>query len=297
MRAVKAKINIDKLKVCFRANDYLLNYLVDEFKNDTTIDRVDYKLVLIEQDEDAMTVALDMNIDEQIHRFGYFNFPLNGKYAKYVFFSFENRALYTLFMNYEGRKSSIAMMIEDIAADMGLKFNNITSVELAFDTNINVLAKVRKAIKNVEQYDMVVNMKKVKTSREKIDGFCEVYGANRERIINPPMLYFRQKKDEGIRLKIYNKSREMQDASPAKEAYIPEWNDITSTPIYRAEVTVRNEDIADFCTRSGKDKGEALFWLFNDEWRSALWLQCSKRVLHFYDRATGGIVGILDLCA
>lgn len=297
MRAVKAKINIDKLKVCFRANDYLLNYLVDEFKNDTTIDRVDYKLVLIEQGEDTMLVALDMDMDGATHRFGFFTFPLNGKYSKYVFFSFENKALYTVFGVWEGRKSSIAMMIEDIATDMGLQFNNITSVELAFDSNINVLAKVRKAIKNTEQYDMIVNMKQVKTSREKIENYCEVYGGSRERLITPPMLYFRQKKDEGLRLKIYNKTREMEDVSPSKAEYIPDWNDITTTPIYRAEVTVRNEDIAAFCEKTGKDKGETLYWLFNDSWRAELWLHCCKRVLHFYDRYTGGIVDILDLCA
>lgn len=296
MRTPKGQINVDKLKVCFRANPVLLDNLIEEFKTNKVLDLVDYKLVIVEQDEDAMTVALDMDMDGATHRFGYFNFPLNGKYAKYVFFTVENKALYTVFGVWEGRKSSIAMMIEDIATDMGLQFNNITSVELAFDTNVNVLAKVRKAIKNVEQYDMVVNMKQVRTSREKIAGYCEVYGGSRVRLITPPMLYFRQKKDEGLRLKIYNKSREMEDASPAKAEYIPQWNDI-STPIYRAEVTVRNEDIADFCGKTGKDKGEALFWLFNDDWRSELWLHCAKRVLHFYDRYSGGIVDILDLCA
>ncbi len=296
MRTPKGQINVDKLKVCFRANPVLLDNLIEEFKTNKVLDLVDYRLVLVEQDEDSMLVALDMDMDGASHRFGFFTFPLNGKYAKYVFFCFENRALYTLFMNYEGRKSSIAIMLEDIAADMGLQFNNITLVELALDTNINVLARVRKAIKNCDKYDMVVNMKQVKTSREKIAGYCEVYGGSRERLVTPPMLYFRQKKDEGLRLKIYNKTKEIEDASPSKAAYIPDWNDITTTPIYRAEVTVRNEDIADFCTRTGKDKGEALFWLFNDDWRANLWLHCCRRVLHFYDRSTGGIVNIIDLC-
>ena len=297
MRTAKGKINVDKLKICFKANESLLDNLMEEFKTTKVLDFVDYQLVLVEQDEDSMWVAIDMDMDGATHRFGFFTFPLNGKYAKYVFFCFENRALYTLFMNYEGRKSSIAIMLEDIAADMGLQFNNITLVELALDTNINVLAKVRKAIKNTERYDMIMNLKPVKDSRQKIDGYCEVYGGSRERLATPPMLYFRQKKDEGLRLKIYTKTREMEDVSPSKTEYIPEWNDITTTPIYRAEVTVRNEDIAAFCEKTGKDKGEALYWLFNDSWRAELWLHCCKRVLHFYDRYTGGIVDILDLCA
>ena len=63
MRTAKGKINVDKLKICFKANESLLDNLMEEFKTTKVLDFVDYQLVLVEQDEDSMLVALDMDMD------------------------------------------------------------------------------------------------------------------------------------------------------------------------------------------------------------------------------------------
>ncbi len=298
MIKVKGSLNIDRLKVCFKSNDYVINRLQEQFRESgNTLDYVDFRLVRIdERDKDSLSVAVDMDIDNEVHRFGHFKFSLTGMYRGYAFFTFENKALYTPFMTYMGAKSSIAGMLEDIAAVIGLQMNNITVCEIAFDTNLNILNSVRKAVRNVEQLDMVVNGKRVAYPSRKIDDYCEVFSSTRERLIMRPTISIKQKKEDGLKLKVYNKSREMDEVNPAKKDYIPKWDGIgDKQTIYRAEVTVRNQDIADYCRMQCVPGEEALYRLtYDSEFRSGLWAWCCNRLLHFRDKATGEHVDILD---
>ena len=302
MIKARGNINIDRLKVCFKSNDYIINSLQELFKESgDTLDFVDFRLVRIdEKDTDHMTVAADMDMDGEAHRLGHFKFSLNGMYRDYAFFTFECRALYTPFMTYMGEKSSIAGMVEDIAAVIGLQFNNITMCEIALDTNLNILNSVRKGVRNTEQLDMVVNGKRVAYPSRKIDDYCEIFSATRERLIMLPTISIKQKKEDGLKLKIYNKSKEMGEVSPTKREYIPAWDDIPeSQTIYRVEVTVRNQDIADYCRMMCIPTEEALYRLMNNvhNFRNELWSWCSGRLLHFRDKETGETVDILDTYA
>ena len=143
MRKARAQINIDKLKVCFRANEYLTNTLIDEFnlngnrdrsENDHIIEFPDFRLVCVDNNDDKMSVAIDILMDDKRHRLGCYEFSLNGKYKPYTFFTAENRALYTDFLPWLPHKNSIIGLLEDISASIGLYVNNITCVELALDT-------------------------------------------------------------------------------------------------------------------------------------------------------------------
>lgn len=294
----RESLNIDKLKVCFKSNDYTLNRLQEEFaESGNTLDYVDFRFFRIDdKDSDNLTVAVDMDMDGSTHRLGHFKFPLNGMYRGYVFFHFENKALYTPFMEYMGGKSSIAGMVEDIAAVIGLEYNNITVAELAFDTNINILNSVRKAVRNVVQLNMFVNGKRVTYPTRKISDYCEIHSCSRERLIYPPTICIKQKKEDGLRLKIYNKSKEMDEACPNKKEYIPAWDDIPENQtIYRVEVTVRNQDIVDYCRMQCIPREEALYRLTTDsKFRYGLWQWCSSRLLYFKDKETDEKVDILD---
>ena len=308
MRAVKEQINIDKLKICFRSNEYLIDKLISEFNlnnnwessvDDHVYYLADYRLVYVDGDEDRMTVALDIPWEqEEWHRMGHFIFTLNGKYAPYTFFEYENKALYTPFYTWAIPKNSIASMVEYVGQDLGLQFNNITTVELALDTNQNILASIRRAIRNHEQLDMIVNGRKVSDPCRKIENYTEAYSSSRTRLLSSPTLYIRQKKDEGLRLKVYNKTREMATESPTKNEYIPEWNNTGKQVIYRAELTIRNEDITEFCRQTCTPREEAFFWLTtNNKWRAGLYQWCINRLLHFTDRHTDEQVDILDTLA
>ena len=165
------------------------------------------------------------------------------------------------------------------------------------DTNITVLPKVRKALRNTERYDMEKNNNKITDPYKVIPGYSEMYGGSRVRLSRIPTLYFRQRRDDGLKLKIYNKSTEMAIASPGKESYIPKWNGITNANIYRVEATIKNEYIKHFCRINGIPTDEALCRLITDErFRNSLWANSVSSVLHFSDKATGKRVDIIDLC-
>ena len=299
MRAQIAHINIDKLKICFLSPAGFDERIRDEFitNNGQDIDMGDYILSRGLHDSDTLTIHLYVPIDGQQHCIGRYIIHCNGKYAPYVFFELDNRALYTEFSEWDGHKVNLAVIIEDISLDLGLRFNNITTVELSMDTNINVLAKVRKALRNTERYDMVMNNNKITDPYKVIPGYSEMYGGSRVRLSRIPTLYFRQRRDDGLKLKIYNKSTEMAIASPGKESYIPKWNGITNANIYRVEATIKNEYIKHFCRINGIPTDEALCRLITDErFRNSLWANSVSSVLHFSDKATGKRVDIIDLC-
>ena len=301
MRASRASINIDRLKVCFLADTDFADRLNEGFMSnpERTIDMGDYVLQRGLTDPDRMTIYLYITMDGTRYHIGHYTIHLNGRYQPYVFFECDNKALYTEFNRWEDEKCNLASLIEDISADLGLRYNNITSVELALDTTVNVVAKVRKAIKDVEQYDMVVNWKKETDPYRIIPGYYEMRGGSRQRMSYIPTLYFRQKRDDGLRLKIYNKTAEMATASPQKEKYVTEWNDIPPTmAIYRAEVTIRNEDIKIYCRDTKVPLEEALYrMLYDEKWRDNLWAYSAGSVLHFRNKETDERVDILDLCS
>lgn len=302
MRKAKAQINVDKLKVCFRANEYLTKTLMDGFnlngnreksENDHIIDFSDFRLVCVDSNDDKMSVALDIQMDGKQHRMGYYQFPLNGKYKPYTFFEAENRALYTDFLPWLPYKNNTICLLEDISASMGLCFNNITYVELALDTNLNILQSVKRAIRNYQDIEMIYNGRKITTPNRKIENYTVTYGGSRKRLYsNRPTIRCTQV--DGVEIKVYNKTAEMEEATPEKLDYIPQWNGTGHQNIYRAEITVRNPDITAFCDATGTDKAEALFSLQSDEWRAKLWVWAANRLLRFRDKHTGESIDIID---
>lgn len=167
-RKTKWAVSIDKLKVCLSQPQSTFDY-IRYHTSYTTIDRTrvfdedGYKLVVVEEDETAMTVALDVMDDGgEFLRLGYFQFNGTGKYKGRAFFSFENSSLYTVLgVTADGSKANWVDMLLPICGGLGLAFNNITEIEVALDTDANITYRLRKLIKDVENYDMYLNGRKV----------------------------------------------------------------------------------------------------------------------------------------
>lgn len=306
MRAKLGKISIDRLKLCYRHNHELFDYLISEFnlngksENERTIDFYDFLLVLLDHEEEddktvKMIVAADFFMDGEMHRLGNFEFSVVGMYRQYCFFEFTNKSLYTPFSVMNGNKSNVMCFIDYIADTLHLEFNNVTLAELAFDSNVNIIARLRKTIKDIHGFDMFLNGSMVKDSKCRLNNYGEYYSRSRERITKQPTIYFKQAKDTGLSMRIYNKSRQMQESELAKLNYIPDWLDFGEQQIYRAEITIRNTDIADFCTRTGHDKDGALYMLMSEDWRAQLWQDSTHRLMFFRDKHTGEDIELIDL--
>lgn len=301
----KSAYNVDKLKICYRTTSDTFGYFtkmynLNEEAEDITqvIDRGDYSLNLIDHSSNdseitAITISVTFEMDGQRHRLGTFDLK---KEAKYCFFTFENKALYTPFIYVNGNKYNCVNFITYIADDLGLEFNNITTLEIARDSTRNYVAATQKYIRNYADYEMFENGHIVRDETATIPNYVKAYSSSRKKMSRQPTLYFRHKEQGGPQLKIYDKRKEMEDKERAKLDYLPQWLEFGETaPIYRAEITIRNRDIREYMARVGVVGEEAMSILSSTERLADMWRYETDRLLYFRDRATGEYIHLADL--
>jgi len=301
----KSTYNVDKLKICYRTTSDTFGYFtkmynLNEEAEDITqvIDRGDYSLNLIDHSSNdseitAITISVTFEMDGQRHRLGTFDLK---KEAKYCFFTFENRILYTPFIYVNGNKYNCANFISYIADDLGLEFNNITTLEIARDSTRNYVTAIQKFIRNHTDYEMYVNGHIVKDETATIPNYLKAYSSSRKKMSRQPTLYFRHREQDGLQLKIYNKRKEMTESEPSKLKYIPQWLSFgENAPIYRAEITVRNRDIREYMALIGIAGEEAMSIITSPNMLANLWQYEADRLIYFRDRATGEYVHLADL--
>ena len=308
-RKTKWAVSVDKLKVCLLQPQSTFGYIRDHTSYTTidgmrVLDEDGYKLVAVEEDDNAMAAALDVMDDSgEYLRLG--TFQLNGAGSKYqgrAFFSFENSSLYTVFgVTADGAKANWVDMLLPIAEDMGMAFNNVTEVEVALDSTVNVIYRMRKLIKEVDKYDMYLNGRKVEVGTT-LKSYGEYYERTREQLSRRPTLYFSQSKDTDMSLRIYDKTTELREHSPEKAARYHDWLGWSDTDrIYRAEVTLHNTNVREFCERQGKrlaEQGEHnnVLGLFGmEEFRLGMLRDATDRMVYFRDRRDGSKVSVIDL--
>lgn len=308
-RKTKWAVSVDKFKVCLLQPQSTFGYIRDHTSYTTidgmrVLDEDGYKLVAVEEDDNAMTAALDVMDDSgEYLRLG--TFQLNGAGSKYqgrAFFSFENSSLYTVFgVTADGAKANWVDMLLPIAEDMGMAFNNVTEVEVALDSTVNVIYRMRKLIKDVDKYDMYLNGRKVEVGTT-LKSYGEYYERTREQLSRRPTLYFSQSKDTDMSLRIYDKTTELREHSPEKAARYHDWLGWSDTDrIYRAEVTLHNTNVREFCERQGKrlaEQGEHnnVLGLFGmEEFRLGMLRDATDRMVYFRDRRDGSKVSVIDL--
>ena len=308
-RKTKWAVSVDKLKVCLLQPQSTFGYIRDHTSYTTidgmrVLDEDGYKLVAVEEDDNAMTAALDVMDDtgEYLH-LGTFQFNgIGGRYQGRAFFSFENSSLYTVFgVPADGAKANWVDMLLPIAEDMGMAFNNVTEVEVALDSTVNVIYRMRKLIKDVDKYDMYLNGRKVEVGTT-LKSYGEYYERTREQLSRRPTLYFSQSKDTDMSLRIYDKTTELREHSPEKAARYHDWLGWSDTDrIYRAEVTLHNTNVREFCERQGKrlaEQGEHnnVLGLFGmEEFRLGMLRDATDRMVYFRDRRDGSKVSVIDL--
>ena len=302
-RSVKFNINVDKLRLCYRQPPHLFKYLAD-VKAGTFVQRDGYKLHILGSDDPEETpveeltklivnVVLDNNT-----LLGQFTFHKTRKYEGKCFFSFHNKALYTVFNIVFGNRSNLVHLLDYVADDLGLELNNITELELAVDSTTNTTAKIRKMISHYEEYEMIYNGKNITDPNRKIENYSEQFGRSRARLERTPTLYFKQAKDDAPVIRCYDKTREQEEKDNAKE-HISEWNGFGKLHTHRIEVRLRNSSIKEFLSDAPVDYWRELqLFLVNlqeAEFRGAIWLKFTDRMLYFRNKATGQVVTLADL--
>ena len=117
---------------------------------DLEMDEDDFSLVFIEEDETKMYAVLNVRDVDGFFRLGTFTFSNSAKYEGKAFFTFENGALYRVYTRVpNGEPMNHICDLMYVADFYGMTFNNVTELELAFDSNYNYISKVRKMIKDI----------------------------------------------------------------------------------------------------------------------------------------------------
>lgn len=302
-------VSVDKLRVCLNISDerydYLKNYHTryDELNNYRILDEDDFYLIFIDEDEQGMTAVLNVHDFDGDFKLGTFTFNSTDKYKGKAFFSFENQALYKVFLKLgDGEPHNYICDLQYVCDYYGLTFNNITEIEIAFDSNYNYISKLRRMIKNTDRYDLYLNGKKVKND-ETLDGYGEYYKRSREKLSKLPTLYFSQAKDTDMKMRIYDKAKELREHSPHKIERLKEWLGWECTDkLYRVEVVLHNSNIRDFCDRYGErlynefgKHSNVLSLLGHSDFRLAIFLDSTDRMIYFRNRATREKISLIDV--
>lgn len=313
------KINLDRVRICLTCPDSFFDKLFSNFcvlKKDSiefdgfTLSNNDSE----ENNRNSITARLFLEEGKLLPtKLGDCEFRRSRMNGIKCFFTYNTSLLYeTDTYTYSIRNKNVQKynyFIYPLLAFevMGLKFNNVTSVELAADTDSNVIHKINYAVGKTELFDMILHHKKILNPNEELNGYGVYYPRSRKRISSRPTLYVKSPhhKEFGnnISLKIYDKAREMAQSCPYKETTIREWNNMTKN-IQRMEVTIENKPFQRFFKQMrAKDPGkyanvglsmengsigekEALEYFFmelgqNQDLRREMFTYFSNLLLHF----------------
>lgn len=310
-RTIDWAVNVDKLRVCFTMPEYLYGYLNehytrrDELTDARILDEDTFSLVFIEEDEVKMTAVLNVRDVEGYYRLGTFTFSNSAKYAGKAFFSFENSALYRVYLKFPNEEPKNHICDLQYVADFyRMEFNNITELELAFDSTFNYISKVRKMIKDTDAYDLYLNGKKVKDD-ETLDGYGEYYTRSRVKMSKLPTLYFSQAKDTDMKMRVYDKARELNENSPNKAERLKEWLGWdTIDKLYRVEVVLHNTNVREFVERYGErlysecgEHSNVLNLLGMSDFRLAMFLDSVDRLIYFRNKKTREKISLVELAS
>lgn len=256
---MKTIFNIDKVKVCLIQPEGFFEKLheaVITTDEGNTVINYDGFSLFIKGDESAndkdITAKL-MTIEEEPFELGTFTFNKSAKYGTKCFFNFSTKAMYAT----SGRVYEVDGQFEKYNyfnypfyafERLGLEFNNVTSLEIACDTEASVISKIQYAVSKPDAFDMILLWKKVQNPDEVLDGFWEYYQRSRKRKAARPTLYIHNTLYEAGNnkgLKVYDKARELAQARHDKEVLTRAWNEMSDN-IQRMEITVENKQFKRF---------------------------------------------------
>lgn len=309
-------INVDKLKVCYKITDEIYTYLsthhtrtkIVKKRNDKEeeiriLDEVDFYLVFFDEEETKMFAHLNVRDKNGDFVLGTFIFNCGKKYKNLAFFTFENDALYRIFTkDFNGNPHNYIFCLQYVANYYGMIFNTITTLEVAFDSDFNFVKKIRQMIKDVEQYELYLNGRKIADNAEIMQGYGEFYSRNRMKL-QSPTLYFSQSKSSDMQMRVYDKARELNESTPHKIERYKNWLDWNKTDkIYRIEIVFHATNVKDFfgryATQIPKEMGgheNVLSSLCMSNFLMSLFIDATDRLIYFKDKKTKKNISLIDL--
>lgn len=272
---MKTIINIDKVRICLLQPESFYESLYAKYHNSPNKEvRYDsYGFYLSFENDDKVNdkdiTAKLFLIDDTPIELGTFVFNKSAKYGTKCFFSFNTKALYSVAgKTYEGRENGFSqynffVFPFNVFENLGLEFHNVTSLEIACDTEASIINRIQYAVGKPEVFDMILLWKRVDKPDDILEGYWEYYQRSRVKKAPRPSLYIHSPRyDAGnnCTLKVYDKARELLQSRPDKETLTRAWNGMRNR-IQRMEVSVENKQFKRFFEAMNKKYPHR--WLVN----------------------------------
>ena len=293
------KISIDKLKLCYTLYEdsplfELMEMPLDVYELphwDFRLERTEgkyydyiYKIIYLERTSNNSNSEYDMQC------FGTLRWGLkadkDGEMSGFVWIEMENKQLY---LNYNYNIHNRLVYLEYIEGILGLKFHNLTRLDLACDDKKNQSKRLIRAIRD-EALIPIVNGTKI-TDRDKLLEDILYIGIGSCRRIKEYSLIVQQKNGD-LRLSAYNKKREIE--SNSGKHYIAEANG-NPNYLFRLEVRINGDTLREYFQHLGIEYNPMLFCNEDFLWR--LFLDFSNRVLRFQTVKGKQPLDVLDIVA
>lgn len=253
MRQKKSIISIDKLTLCYRATDEVVDKL-NEYNE--LIDSDDcFTLVRVPSDEalfaNSFHVMVSFDGSGRTHQKKFATLKtklrsMGDDKVNYVWLYIENWVFYEVFGIYDSGKCNWLACVDYIADELGLSLNNITDLHVALDTNINFAKKIKHAQFN-DDYEVILNGKARLDKKEVLDEILHIQTGDQCRL-KTLTICISPKKQDGLSLKVYDKKKELEKSN---KKYIPQWNGLNDKD-YRVELTIKNEHLKEFYQWKGE---------------------------------------------
>ena len=298
-KVLTMKISIDKLKLCYTLYEdsplfELMEMPLDVYELphwDFRLERTEgkyydynYKIIYLERTSNNSNNEYDMQC------FGTLRWGLKadkeGEMSGFVWVEMENKQLY---LNYNYNIHNRLVYLDYIEGMLGLKFHNLTRLDLAFDDTRNLSKRLIRAICD-ENLIPIVNGTKV-TDRDKLLEDILYIGVGSCRRIKEYSLIVQQKNGD-LRLSAYNKKREVE--SNSGKHYIIEANG-NPNYLFRLEVRVNGDTLREYFKHEQIEYNSMMFADEGFLWR--LFLAFSNRVLRFQTVKGKQTLDVLDIVA
>lgn len=253
MRKKKSIISVDKLTLCYKATDEVIDKL-NEYNE--LIDSDDsFTLVRVPSDEalfaNSFHVMVSFDGSGRTHQKKFATLKtklrsMGDDKVNYVWLYIENWVFYEVFGIYDSGKCNWLACVDYIADELGLSLNNITDLHVALDTNINFAKKIKHAQFN-DDYEVILNGKARLDKKEVLDEILHIQTGDQCRL-KTLTICISPKKQDGLSLKVYDKKKELEKSN---KKYIPQWNGFNDKD-YRVELTIKNEHLKEFYQWKGE---------------------------------------------
>lgn len=275
MKGRRYHFNIDRLEVCYTAS----REVMDSLEDTAFWEREGYRLQEFSRDRIETTLRIDTLVPGADGRWEVFawlrignRFEREEDATRFCWIRLENKALYT-----KGKEYGELAYLYWIADDLGLQFNNITYLELALDSSVNMFRRVRSALRTEGMVPIILG-KAYPKMREEINKLLYIHTGDRMRYRSSTILL--KSANDDMSLQIYDKAKEIEESG---KEYIRECFGLPGS-LFRMEVRLRNCALADYCTSIGCTQYDVYMRLLDGSFLFDLWLHQCDKLMRFREK-------------